>query len=224
MPKKAVKKRKTVQRSHTPLRFKGALCVFLPPKLKNRVKALNQKEQIKFLDEYSKAVKNVVTQLGKHRVNKYQKTQTQSSIRIPGTEGTFINLETALKTAAGIAVPLVASAAIFSAPLAAIGIVTSSAVTFSSVSSGATALVRAFKKLAADEIDTYSAVAEAIRRNGYRALGTRGATLEQIRKSFRDDKDLMEPQDLDKMLSQLDKKGVIKGKVEGGKQQYFLAF
>jgi len=74
------------------------------------------------------------------------------------------------------------------------------------------------------ELDTYEAVAAGIERNRKRVLANSGASIEDVRKSFDLNGDLFPPKDLAAMLNQLVEKKVLERKVEGGVEQFFLAF
>jgi hypothetical protein len=75
--------------------------------------------------------------------------------------------------------------------------------------SAAALLYKTFAKLQPMELDSYQAVAAAIERNKNRVLANSGASLEEVRESFRLNGDLLPPKSLGAMLDQLVNKGVL---------------
>jgi hypothetical protein len=197
---------------------------FIPPWLETHLGTIPEAEREKFLHDYETALVETLQLLEKLPLNQFKDGSEEGhySIRI-GKSDVFVNLKSALWTATKYAGPVAVVAIVSPALLAALGIAVPH-LTAGATASSAALLYKAFAKLQPMELDTYEAVAAAIERNRKRVLANSGAAIEDVRKSFDLNGDLLPPKDLPAMLNQLVDKKVLDRNVEGGVEQFFLAF
>jgi len=200
---------------------------FVPPWLDAYLDTLEESESKDFLSKYEGAVHEALEQLQSLPVNAHSDGTEEGhySVRL-GNTNKFLNLNKAVWTTAKYAGPLIMAAAISPALLAHLGLTAAMMphITLGTSGSAVAAICGAFSRLDSAELDTYQAVVAAIERNKNRVLGNSGADIREIRESFKRDRDLFPPKDLEPMLEQLEKKLVLKKEVIGGVQQYFVAF
>lgn len=200
---------------------------FFPEWLQLYLGSLDENERKDFLAQYEEAFRESMAKLESVPVNLHRDgtEEGEFSVRV-GDSDVFVNVKKAVWTTAKYAGPLILAAAISPALLVHLGI-TAAALPHLSVgttASASIALYQSFAKLSPSELDTYQAVAVAIQRNKNRILANSGASIEDVRESFRRDAELFPPQDLRPTLDQLVAKFVLEKKVIGGVEQYFIAF
>jgi hypothetical protein len=197
---------------------------FIPLWLREYLDKLPEADRAEFLAKYRAGVEELLKRLEDLPANEFGAKQGKFSARIPGTKS-FVNLTDLVWTTAKLGGPVALATVFAPALLVHLGIVVTHPATMSTVGSSVAALYKAFASLNADEFDTYKAVAAAIERNANKQLANKGADVSEIQTSFELDEELMPPpQDLEPMLAQLEGKKVIKSKVLGGVNQYFLCF
>ena len=196
---------------------------FFPGWLRTEVGKMEEPDCSVFLAKYEEAFRETLDKIQALPLNKVgdEDEPGRSSTRIGKTH--FINIKSAVWTTTKYAGP-VALAVLFSpALLLHIG-VTIPPATIATGASAGTLLFNAFAHLQASELDTYQAVAAAIDKNACRVLGNRGASQQDIEDAFKNNSSFMRPTNLGALLDQLVAKKVLEKKVEGGVEQFFLAF
>lgn len=201
------------------------LADFFPSWLDEHLRKLTPEERDRFEGEYQSGVIEMLKELEKLPLNQFSDGADHGTFNVRvGKKNIFINLKDVSWTAAKYGGPLVLACIFAPALLAQIGIVVTHPTIMAGIGSSVAAVYKSFAALNASEMDTYSAVAAAVSRNAFRALGNQGASLDEVEESFRRDKSLMKPHSLLPMLNQLKSKRVIESKVFGGIDQYFLSF
>ncbi len=204
-----------------------AIDEFIPSWLEGELKKLDPADRKQFLTEYEEAVRDGLQRLENAPVNRYRDGTEEGhfSLRLGSTDY-FLNVKKAVWTAAKYAGPVILVASLSPALLAHLGLTAASMphVTAGTTGSAAAALYGAFSKLDPAELDTYAAVAAAIQRNKNRVLANSGASLEDVKESFKKDSSLFPVADPHAILEQLVSKLVLEKKALGGVEQYFLAF
>ena len=197
---------------------------FFPPWLKSYLGGLGEAERNEFLVRYDDSFHESVEILTPLPLNSFRDGSESGSysVRI-GNSDLFVNLNTAFWTTAKYVGPVILAAAVSPLLLIHLGI-TAPHLTAVGGASAAALLYKAFAKLQPMELDSYQAVAAAIERNKNRVLANSGASLDEVRESFRLNGDLLPPKSLEAMLDQLVDKKVLERKVLGGVEQFFLAF
>ena len=198
---------------------------FIPPWLQKYLQGLSNDEREHFLVEYRAGLRELLRRLEDSPMNRWTDATERGkfSARIPGTNK-FVNLNSALWTAAKYGGPLLLATAFFAPLVGVLGITVGAKMTLTTVGSAGAALYQAFASLNPIEMDTYVAVAAAIERNKNKVLENTGASLEQILRSFKLDKHLSKPHDPEAMLKNLVDKKVLAHDATSGVEQYFLAF
>jgi hypothetical protein len=197
---------------------------FFPPWLKKYLGELGEAERNEFLVKYEDAFHQSVQSLTPLLLNSFEDGTGPGhyTIRI-GDSDLFVNLNSAFWVTVKYVGPVILAAAVAPALLIHLGI-TAPHLTAAGGASAAALLYKAFAKLQPMELDSYQAVAAAFERNKNRVLGNSGASVDEVRESFRLDGNLFPPQNLEAMLDQLVNKGVLEKKVLGGVEQFFPAF
>jgi hypothetical protein len=200
---------------------------FIPDWLQGYLNTLADDERKDFLSKYEDVVHQTLGQLQSVPLNKYSDGTEEGHLLVRlGKSNVFVNVKKSVWTTAKYAGPLILAVAVSPALLAYLGITAAMMphLTVGATASAIAALCGAFEKLSPSELDTYQAVAAAIQRNRNRVLGNAGADIREIRESFKLDRDLFPPNDLESMLNQLVTKQVLKKDVATGVEQIFLAF
>ena len=197
---------------------------FFPPWLKSYLGELGEAERNDFLVKYEDAFHQSVQTLTPHPLNSFKDGTGPGhySFRI-GNSDLFVNVTSAFWVTVKYVGPVILAATVAPALLVHLGIAAPH-LTAAGGASAAALLYKAFAKLQPMELDTYQALAAAFERNQNRVLGNSGASVDEVRESFRLDGNLLPPKDLKAMLDQLEKKGVLEKKVLGGVEQFFPAF
>jgi hypothetical protein len=197
---------------------------FFPPWLKSYLGEMGEAERNDFLVKYEAAFHESVDTLTPLPLNSFRDGSEAGhySIRI-GDSDLFVNLNSAFWVTAKYVGPVILAAAVAPALLVHLGI-TAPHLTAAGGASAAALLYKTFAKLQPMELDSYQAVAAAFERNKNRVLGNSGASVEEVRESFRRNGDLLPPKNLEAMLDQLVNKGILEKKVLGGVEQFFPAF
>jgi hypothetical protein len=203
----------------------GDIHDFIPPWIEKDLEKLDEGARKQFLARYEAAIQELAEKLESSPLNQGGDGTERGklSARIPGTSK-FFNLKSGLWTLVKYGGPLVLAGTIAAPLLAAVGVTVGGTVTLSTAGSAIAAVYDAFASLNPVEMDVYLAVAAAIERNKTTILVNRGATVEQVMKSFERDKQLMRPDDPSAVLKQLVEKKVLTYDASTGAAEYFLAF